>query len=637
MSQRFFSVVRGYGRGELDDGVLVIQKDAAADSFDVWIAVVGRTGADALAAEVTVSREGEADRHLRVELVHYRLDEGPVRGVPADARFYHRHATVPGLAADTTYDVTVDVDGGGRAGCAARTLPARLSPGRGLRLFAGSCYDFGTDPYDRLDTAYQRIFRRDPPDLTLLVGDQVYADAPTVRYVLHSQANPRADLLLKYWTTWGMSRPAPATGWRRLPPWPLRPSRRSGLRAVLAAGPNYFLPDDHEFWNNWPNQAATARHSYAAFRSGWREARQRRGAVLADAETLAAGPPPPHGEPQYPPATPLEQNYLPVHPAERDRWSLASFELFEAFQTRSRADRAGRPTRGAADTAWVGPPDATAAGTHPPRNRILQTVRVDPVTVCLLDTRTRRTRRLRHPRYSQFVDAHYLDAMLEQAATADIFVLATPQPLLSRASFTPEEAGPESGGPFDDVNMWDYWHQWQRLWTRLIAARAGRPTVTIGGDIHQSYVAFAQELNLVEVVSSPMSLVWGGGAMQLASRVIGAAQLALRIPGDELDYRPGPGFIRLPQVVAGPDPAAAVPDAPAVSVGCLRKDEEGFARLGFELTAPDTVTFTAELFRRDEVADRGVTTAAVTGRFAMRIGAGSAGGPSVVDLARAAT
>jgi hypothetical protein len=632
MPKRFLSVVRGYGRGELDEGVLVIQKDAGQDTFDVWVAVVDHGGAESLTAEVSIAREGEPDQHLQVPLTRYQLDDGRVRGVPANARFFYQHATVTGLVADTSYHVTVEVEGRGRAGCIARTLPSSLSPRRALRVFAGSCYDFGTDPEDRMDKAYKRIFADHPADLTLLVGDQVYADAPTVRYMLHSQRNPRADLLLKYWTTWGMSRPKPLAAWQRVLLRQPQPARRSGLRAVLGAGPNYFLPDDHEFWNNWPNQAVTARHSYAAILRGRREARRRRKAVLADHQTLPPAPPPRNGEPQYPPATPLEQNYLPVHPAERERWSLASFELFEAFQTRSRADRIGLPTRGAADTHFVGPPDDTPAETHPPRNEILQIVRVDPITVCLLDTRTRRTRRLRHPRYSGFVDEHYLAAVIEHARTADIFLLATPQPLLSRASWPKTHLQPEHSSAFDDVNMWDYWHQWQQLWTELIAARNGRPTVTIGGDIHQSYIAFAPELSLVEIVSSPMSLVWGGGIMQLAARITSAAQLALRIPGDQLDYQAGTGFIGLPEVITGPDEAPAAPHASAVATGCLKKDEEGFARLTFEQTAADTVTLTAELFRRDEVADRGVTTAAVTGRYAMRLGTSEAGEPTIVDL-----
>src|SRR5206468_3730636 len=141
--------------------------------------------------------------------------------------------------------VDVEVAGSGTATCTARTLPPHLPDGRTLRIFAGSCYDVGTDPDDQLQAAYHQVFPQ-PPDLSLLVGDQVYADAPFSHYFLRSRTNPRAGLLLKYWLTWGMSRTQP----------------RTGLRGVLTTGPNYFLPDDHEFWNNWPNQSATTKDSY---------------------------------------------------------------------------------------------------------------------------------------------------------------------------------------------------------------------------------------------------------------------------------------------------------------------------------------------------------------------------------------
>ena len=34
------------------------------------------------------------------------------------------------------------------------------------------------------------------------------------------------------------------------------------MRSLLTNGPNWFLADDHEFWNNWPHATVTAHHSY---------------------------------------------------------------------------------------------------------------------------------------------------------------------------------------------------------------------------------------------------------------------------------------------------------------------------------------------------------------------------------------
>ena len=200
--------------------------------------------------------------------------------------------------------------------------------------------------------------------------------------------------------------------------------------------------------------------------------------------------------------------------------------------------------------------------------------------------------------------------MLEQAKRASIFVLATPQPLLSPAAWPTAKDRKERTGPLGDVNMWDYWYQWERLWAGLIEARDGRPTITIGGDIHQSYVAHAPELNLVEVIASPMSLVWGGNLLREFER--------LRRE-HKLDYSPGNPFIALRDVVAGPEHLAPEYASQAVAAGCLPPNVAGFASLSFHRTSGDTVTADVELYDRDEVAGERVARPAVAARYALRL------------------
>jgi hypothetical protein len=300
-------------------------------------------------------------------------------------------------------------------------------------------------------------------------------------------------------------------------------------------------------------------------------------------------------DPLKAPTDAFRQNYLPVHPAEWEKWSLASFELFGSFQTRSVPDRAGRPSHGARGELPA-PPRPVLAGPpriHPPRNVIVQSVTVGPLEFCLLDTRTRRTRRVRHPYHSGFVDHEFLDEMLARAAAAPVFVLVTPQPLLVRAAWLDNRDAKEKSGLFDDVGMQDYWHQWERLWTGLIAARDGRPTITVGGDIHQSYVAVAPELSLVEVVSSPMSLVWGGNTLRLFESLK---------RGQKPGYEAGTEFVPLSEVVAGPDGLAEKYTSSAVAVGCLPKNAPGFAGLTFTRTGDHTVAFDVQLLDRNALA-----------------------------------
>jgi hypothetical protein len=246
---------------------------------------------------------------------------------------------------------------------------------------------------------------------------------------------------------------------------------------------------------------------------------------------------------------------------------------------------------------------------------------VGPITFCLLDTRTRRTRRLRHPYHSGFVDHEFLDEMLGHARNAPVFVLVTPQPLLTRAAWLDTRTKQEKAGLFGDAGMQDYWHQWERLWAGLIEARDNRPTITVGGDIHQSYVAVAQELNLVEVVASPMSLVWGGNTQRRLLRLFRT---------HKRDYTPGNEFIRLDDVVAGPEGIAGNYATGAVSAGCLPVNRPGFSSLTFERIDANAVALVVRLFDRDVLAGRHNAEApAVSARYALHLDVSGPGANSV--------
>jgi hypothetical protein len=77
---------------------------------------------------------------------------------------------------------------------------------------------------------------RHRPDLALLVGDQVYLDSPIGR-----MTTDLGQLLGDFQESY-------VTNWARLAP-------GRGYAAVLDAAPAACLPDDHEFWNNYPNSS----------------------------------------------------------------------------------------------------------------------------------------------------------------------------------------------------------------------------------------------------------------------------------------------------------------------------------------------------------------------------------------------
>ncbi|MEX3933191.1 hypothetical protein AB4Y32_15550 [Paraburkholderia phymatum] len=102
-----------------------------------------------------------------------------------------------------------------------------------FNILLSSCYSQPEDLDGLLGTIVSQI--KVQPHLTVLAGDQVYLDLPLTQHV--PDRNPdRAHLLAnKYYLNW-------LSGALRVP----------GLQSVLERAPVVCIPDDHEFWNNYP-------------------------------------------------------------------------------------------------------------------------------------------------------------------------------------------------------------------------------------------------------------------------------------------------------------------------------------------------------------------------------------------------
>ena len=102
-----------------------------------------------------------------------------------------------------------------------------------FNILLSSCYSQPEDIDGLLGTIVSQIKLQ--PHLTVLAGDQVYLDLPLTQRV--PDQNPdRARLLAnKYYLNW-------LSGALRVP----------GLQSVLERAPVVCIPDDHEFWNNYP-------------------------------------------------------------------------------------------------------------------------------------------------------------------------------------------------------------------------------------------------------------------------------------------------------------------------------------------------------------------------------------------------
>lgn len=118
----------------------------------------------------------------------------------------------------------------------------------------GSCYCNEKDRNSSVGQTFNRLPANLRPDIKIFAGDQVYLDSPWKHFLIHthSEREMRERFLTNYWNTWAGSQ------------------RREGLRSLLRNGGNYFVADDHEFWNNFPNRAAHIRDTwFSGGRNDW--------------------------------------------------------------------------------------------------------------------------------------------------------------------------------------------------------------------------------------------------------------------------------------------------------------------------------------------------------------------------------
>ena len=108
-----------------------------------------------------------------------------------------------------------------------------------------SCYSQPEDAVDLEELVVRRLKLR--PDLTLMAGDQVYLDLP-VNAIPRTAARLTEDLRDKYVTNW-----TSALGTR-------------GIVEVMQLAPVVTLPDDHEFWNNYPYPQAHIPNTWTSSR-----------------------------------------------------------------------------------------------------------------------------------------------------------------------------------------------------------------------------------------------------------------------------------------------------------------------------------------------------------------------------------
>ncbi|MFJ2683503.1 hypothetical protein ACIOYV_07155 [Pseudomonas sp. NPDC087342] len=111
-------------------------------------------------------------------------------------------------------------------------VPANGAP---LNVLLTSCYYQPNGDDKALESAVAHLPSGYKPHLSLMVGDQVYLDVPVIPSWRFSLEGVQKLIGQKYYKNWCSD--TLGTG---------------GLQSVLRTAPTACIPDDHEFWNNYP-------------------------------------------------------------------------------------------------------------------------------------------------------------------------------------------------------------------------------------------------------------------------------------------------------------------------------------------------------------------------------------------------
>jgi hypothetical protein len=174
-------------------------------------------------------------------------------GTPGIPRVFSGVYEFPGLTPDTRYAVTVQTDRDA-ATIEARTLPSAVPSGfdRWFNVLLVSCFHQAEDRGGLAGRMVSQLTGVQQPHLSVLMGDQVYLDLPT----LQDFPDDLAWLAAKFEADYGRN-------WQGPP----------GYGQVLAAAPSVAIPDDHEYWNNFPHTSPAVGNSWnPAGRARWRQA-----------------------------------------------------------------------------------------------------------------------------------------------------------------------------------------------------------------------------------------------------------------------------------------------------------------------------------------------------------------------------
>jgi hypothetical protein len=177
---------------------------------------------------------------------------------PGEAHAFTAIHTFGGLASGAEHLVRAVADYGGGiqevAELRTRTLPAAvpaMMDGQ-FNVLLVSCFHRLEDPRGFAGEVVSQLKGFYKPHLTLLLGDQVYLDLPTLKNFPEDIVPIARRFEADYTANWRAD---------------------SGYARLMAAAPTAAIPDDHEYWNNFPHPSPFIENSWRdPARSNWQNA-----------------------------------------------------------------------------------------------------------------------------------------------------------------------------------------------------------------------------------------------------------------------------------------------------------------------------------------------------------------------------
>jgi hypothetical protein len=234
--------------------IVLHPRAAPGDRLRVWIGAFQVTNAPALAWSLDGA---PVDPLALMPMTSARTgDLLPENQVPdAVPRAFTGVYEFEGLEPDTLHTISVDVEGV-ISELSVRTLPARIPTelDTWFNVLLVSCHHAAEDRRGLSGIIVSQLKALFKPHLTILAGDQVYLDLPTL-------TDFRDD---ERWLADKFERDY-IENWRGA----------DGYAHVLDSAPTVSIPDDHEYWNNFPHPSPFIQNAWSQEgRERWRKAAQ---------------------------------------------------------------------------------------------------------------------------------------------------------------------------------------------------------------------------------------------------------------------------------------------------------------------------------------------------------------------------